>query len=103
MFVILWEYEVKPGCEEVFEKMYGPKGDWARLFQADPHYRETRLLRDISRARCYFTLDYWDTEKDFMQFKAAHAAGYAKLDRATEGLTLSERRLATFAVDNLSS
>ena len=99
MFVILWEYEVKPGCEEVFEKVYGPKGDWARLFQTDPHYRETRLLRDASRSRCYFTLDYWDTEKDFTQFRVRHGAGYAELERSTEGLTVTERRVAGFTLD----
>jgi hypothetical protein len=32
MFLALWEYEVKPGCEERFENVYGPEGDWARLF-----------------------------------------------------------------------
>ena len=98
MFVILWEYEVKPGSEEVFETVYGPKGDWARLFQSDPHYRETRLLRDVSHPHCYFTLDYWDAEKYFTQFKAAHGARYAELDRVTEGLTVSERRLTTFTL-----
>ena len=96
MFVILWEYEVKPGCEERFVTVYGPEGDWARLFQGDPHYRETRLLRDVSRPRCYFTLDYWDSEKSFERYKAAHAAEYADLDLATQGLTVSERRLAAF-------
>ncbi len=96
MFVILWEYEVKPGCEEWFVTVYGPGGDWVRLFQTDSHYRETRLLRDVSRPRCYFTLDYWDSEQSFEQFKTAQAAEYAALDRATEGLTISERRLAAF-------
>ncbi len=28
MFVALWEYEVKPGCEERFENAYGPGGEW---------------------------------------------------------------------------
>ena len=32
MFVILWEYEVKPGYAERFETVYGPQGDWVRLF-----------------------------------------------------------------------
>jgi heme-degrading monooxygenase HmoA len=98
MFVILWEYEVKPGCEERFERVYGPDGDWARLFQADAHFRETRLLRDTSRPRCYFTLDYWDSENSFAQFKAAHQQAYVEMDRATEGLTVSERRLAGFVL-----
>ncbi len=43
MFVALWEYEVKPGCEERFENAYGPSGDWARLFQSDSNYRETGI------------------------------------------------------------
>ena len=98
MFVILWEYEVKPGCEEMFETAYGPQGHWARLFQSDPHYRETRLLRDVSRPRRFFTLDYWDTEQSFEVFHTAHQATYAALDRSTAGLTLSERRLAAFVL-----
>ena len=98
MFVALWEYEVKPGCGESFQSAYSPQGDWVRLFQRDPHFRETRLLQDLSRPRCYFTLDYWDSENSFLEFKEAQAAAYAALDQATEGLTLSERRLAAFSV-----
>jgi heme-degrading monooxygenase HmoA len=103
MFVILWEYEVKPGCEERFESVYGPNGDWARLFQLDPHFRETRLLRDLSRPHCYFTLDYWDSEKDFAQFKAAQHAAYAALDSSTEGLTLLEQQLASFLLQEAAA
>lgn len=99
MFVVLWEYEVKPGCEECFESVYGPQGDWVRLFQLNPHFRETRLLRDISRVRFYFTLDYWDSETSFDNFKAANHAAYAAIDRAAGMLTLSERQLASFIQD----
>jgi heme-degrading monooxygenase HmoA len=101
MFVALWEYEVKPGCEETFQSAYGPQGDWVRLFQRNPHFRETRLLQDLSRPRFYFTLDYWDSETSFEQFKAANQAAYAAIDRATETLTVSERRLASFNLENL--
>jgi len=96
MFVILWEYEVKPGYEEWFVSVYGPDGDWARLFRTDPNYRETRLLRDVSRPRCYLTFDYWDSEMSFLQFKASREEAYTALDRATEGLTITEQRIAAF-------
>ena len=100
MFVAFWEYEVKPGYEESFQSAYGPQGDWVRLFQRDPHYRETRLLKDLSRPLFYFTLDSWDSESAFVQFKAANQAAYAEIDRATEPLTVSERRLCTFNLEN---
>jgi heme-degrading monooxygenase HmoA len=102
MFVALWEYEVKPGCEESFQSAYGPQGDWVRLFQRDPHFRETRLLKDLSRPRCYYTLDYWDSEKAFVKFKTANRDAYAAIDRATSPLTLSERRLAAFLLPTKS-
>jgi heme-degrading monooxygenase HmoA len=101
MFVALWEYEVKPGCEESFQSAYSPQGDWVRLFQRDPHFRETRLLQDISRPRFYFTLDYWDSENSFEQFKSTNREAYAAIDCATEHLTLSERRLSAFNLENL--
>lgn len=97
MFLILWEYEVKPGCEERFQSVYGPQGDWARLFQTDAHFRETRLLRDVSRPHCYFTLDHWDDETSFLRFKAANEAAYRALDQASELLTVSERNLGFFS------
>jgi heme-degrading monooxygenase HmoA len=100
MFVVLWEYEVKPGCEESLQSAYGPLGDWVRLFQADPHFRETRLLRDLSRPHFYFTLDYWDSESSYHQFRAANLEAYAAVDRSTEGLTLSERHLYSFNLEN---
>ena len=96
MFVILWEYEVKPGCEQRFETVYGGDGDWARLFRSDSHFQQTRLLRDLSRPRHYLTLDYWDLKESFLQFKAAQKEAYTALDLATAGLTVSERRMATF-------
>ena len=100
MFVALWEYEVKPGCEESFQSAYGPQGDWVRLFQRDPHFRETRLLKDLTRPRFYLTLDYWDSEISFDQFKAANQPAYAAIDRATEPLTISEHSLCTFNLEN---
>jgi heme-degrading monooxygenase HmoA len=101
MFVALWEYEVKPGCEESFQFAYGPHGGWVRLFQSDPHYRETHLLQDLSRPRFYFTLDYWDSETFYNQFKTANQIAYAAIDRAAEHLTLSERHLSTFDLETV--
>jgi hypothetical protein len=49
MFLVLWEFDVKPGFESRVEKVYGPDGDGAQLYRGDPHYRETRLLRDAAR------------------------------------------------------
>ena len=96
MFVTLWEFEVKPGCEKRFEAVYGPQGDWALLFARDPLYRETLLLRDPLRQRTYLTLDFWASQEAYEAFREANLADYSGLDRACEEMTLSERKLGSY-------
>ncbi len=96
MFLILWEFDVKPGEERAFEKAYGPLGPWVRLFERDAHFRQTQLLKDPSRSGIYFTLDFWDSEDDYKRFKHSNQSEYESIDRRTEGLTIRERNLGCF-------
>jgi len=98
MFVALWEYEVKPGGEERFEKAYGPDGDWVRLFRSDTHYHETRLLRDSLRHGVYLTMDFWESREAYEVFLAGRRAEYAAIDARGGELTVTERRIGWFAM-----
>lgn len=96
MFVALWEYEVKRGSEEKFEKVYGPAGEWARLFRKGADYKETRLLRDPFHPETYLTLDFWKSRKAYEEFLAAHSAEYKRIDALGESLTIRERRIGWY-------
>lgn len=93
MFVALWEFEVKRGCEKRFQKVYGPEGDWAKLFPNDTNCQQTQLLRDPEHPAIYFTLDFWASRQAYENFMAKHAAEYKKLDAAGEELTRGRGRL----------
>jgi hypothetical protein len=96
MFLVLWECEVKPGSEQRFESVYGPSGDWARLFRSDPHYQKTRLLHDLSRPQMYRTLDIWQSKESYELFKPQNQEAYSGLDKTCEAFTVSERFLGSF-------
>ncbi len=96
MFLILWEFEVKSGKEQCFEKAYGPEGPWVSLFKHDVHYRQTQLLKDPSRPGIYFTLDFWNSESDYFHFKHSNQSTYASIDKDMEKLTIRERNLGCF-------
>jgi heme-degrading monooxygenase HmoA len=93
MFLVLWEFDVKPGCDERFESVYGPDGDWAQLFRHDPAYQRTLLLRDPFRDRTYVTCDFWETEKAYEAFRETNSDAYLALDNKFEKLTLAERKI----------
>ena len=93
MFVTLWEVEVKPGNEVLFEQAYGPQGAWVQLFRQDARYRGTRLLREVGRDRVYLTMDEWDSRAAYEEFRERFAAEYEELDGKSEGMMLREKHL----------
>ena len=96
MFLVLWQFEVKPGCEQRFERVYGPGGDWDSLFQSDAHHAGTYLFRDTTNSRLYVTADFWRSRKSYEEFLQAQNATYKSLDAASGYLTLSERHLGSY-------
>ena len=95
MFVVLWEYEVKPGREQEFEKVYGPGGDWDSLFRSDANHAGTYLFRDTVRPRVYLTTDYWHSRKSYEEFLQVRRKDYLLLDAATGNLISTERRIGS--------
>jgi heme-degrading monooxygenase HmoA len=93
LFVTLWEFEVKPGSEELFERTYGPEGEWAQLFRRDARYRGTRLLREVGAERLYVTMDSWESRAAYEEFREKFAAEYAELDRKYQEITAREKHL----------
>ena len=98
MFLVLWEFEVKPGREGRFQEVYGPGGDWNSLFRSDPNHVETRLFQDMTRSGVYLTADYWRSRKAYEAFLTLRRSEYEVLDAATEDLTLSERHIGSLEI-----
>jgi heme-degrading monooxygenase HmoA len=96
IFVVLWEFEVKPGCEQRFERVYSPGGDWDVLFRSDPNHAGTQLFRDLARPQVYLTIDHWRSKKSYEEFRQARRAEYKALDAASEDLTAGERQIGAY-------
>ncbi|MGI9104103.1 MAG: antibiotic biosynthesis monooxygenase family protein [Terriglobales bacterium] len=97
MVIVVWEFQVKAGKNEEFEKHYGANGTWAEFFRRDATYRGTQLVRDLSDAQRYATMDTWEDEEAYGAFRAVNRQEYAALDQEMEALTESEKRVGIFA------
>jgi heme-degrading monooxygenase HmoA len=98
MYLILWEFTVRPERAAEFERAYGTNGDWAKLFARSARYRGTELLRDRETAGRYLTIDRWTSGDAYEAFERRWRAEYDALDGKCETLTLTERRLGGFVV-----
>jgi len=96
-YVYAWVYRVRPGAHASFEEYYGSGGAWVLLFQDTPGYRSTVLYRDRRDPGRYLTVDTWESEEAFQEFRTAQEAEFVRLDRACEEFTLEEVSLGEFS------
>ena len=97
MFVVIWEYAVRPGSESAFEALYGPQGAWVALFRGYSGYLDTELMRSRETG-AYLTLDRWRSEADYDAFQQSAAPRYAEIDALGDALTLEERRVGRYTL-----
>jgi heme-degrading monooxygenase HmoA len=97
MYVIMWEFKVRPGRVDEFISAYKADGDWAQLFSLAEGYRGTELLASTDDAEQFVTVDRWNKAEDFARFQESFSQQYHSLDARLEGLTLSETKLGTFS------
>jgi len=90
MFIILWEYQVKPDRRSDFESIYSPAGVWTELFKKGTGYIGTELFHDETRPYRYLTIDRWASKEDYETFLSQWEKEYKALDKRCEGLTESE-------------
>lgn len=91
MFVIVWEYQVRPEHAAEFERIYSPEGAWAELFRTAAGYCNTELLRGVNDPYHYITIDRWVSVQAYEAFLSESQERYVALDAQCEGL--SEREI----------
>jgi len=95
-FVYIWTYRVSLQRADEFRRLYGPEGAWVRLFRQAPGYLGTELYRDRDDGDRYLSIDRWESEEAFRDFRSRFAEEFERLDSDGEQLTLEETPLGEF-------
>ena len=90
MYVIIWEYQVKPECVTEFERIYASNGEWADLFRKEKGYLGTELLHDPKQPLRYISIDRWISSQAHDVFQSRREAEYNALDKRCQNLTDDE-------------
>lgn len=96
-YMILWEFQVKGGQENQFERVYGCEGDWAGFFARGDGYLGTELHRDMRKPGRYVTVDFWTSQSAYEAFRERHTQEFRALDLKCAALTEQESPLGVFA------
>ena len=95
-YMYLWEYIVAPGKADDFKRAYGPDGEWVLLFTEAPGYVRTELHRDSAEPGRFVTIDYWESEAAWREFRTRFSVRFEALDARCAALTLRETEIGRF-------
>ena len=98
MIATIWRFRVHAEHVAAFERVYGPEGDWAKLFAYAPGYAGTELLKQEGEPGVYLTMDLWQGEDEFNASKTLLARDYDALDRRCEAYTCEETWLGLYRI-----
>jgi quinol monooxygenase YgiN len=59
LIAVVWQFHVKPGVQEEFERIYGADGDWTALGRRSRSFLGSSFLRDQSHESHYLLIEYW--------------------------------------------
>ncbi len=96
MFLRIWRLRPALGRDGDFRGVYGPGGDWARLFALAPGFLGTVLLRGGDDSPDYLTVDRWESAQAWRDFRERHAIAYEALDRRCDELTSFEEQVGEY-------
>lgn len=98
MIATVWRFHVHSEAASAFERIYGPHGDWARLFARAEGYAGTELLRLDGGELIYLSIDRWYSAADYERAKLDLDSEYAELDLRCEDYTSEETWLGIHTV-----
>lgn len=101
MIAVMWQYDVKPGCQDEFEGLFGPDGDWATVSRHTRSYLGSSFLRDQNRPLRYVLIEYWSEMVVSEQHRTYQADALAVLEQRRSRLVEAVEPVGIFTALNV--
>lgn len=86
MIAVMWQYEVKPGCEREFEDVFGADGEWTAINRHTRSYLGSSFLRDQNRSSRYILIEYWSEMVVYEQHRTYRSDAIRSLEQRRQRL-----------------
>ena len=96
MIAVVWQFEVKPGSQQAFEKFYGADGEWTAVGRRSRSFLGSSFLRDQARDTNYVLIEYWSEMVVYERHQRSVANDLCELDARRNELCESILPLGIF-------
>ena len=59
MIAVVWQFQVRAGKQQEFERFYGADGEWSQIARRSRSFLGSSFLRDQASDTSYLLIEYW--------------------------------------------
>jgi quinol monooxygenase YgiN len=89
MIAVVFQFEVKPGCQAEFEQLHGADGEWTTLSRQSRSFVGSSFLRQYGDASRYLLVEYWSEMVVYERHRKDFANEVDRLEQARAGMVAS--------------
>ena len=97
MIAVVWQFQVKPGKQEEFEKFFGADGAWSTLARRSRSFLGSSFLRDQAHDASYVLVEYWSEMVVYERHRQSGATSLRAIEKRREVLCESIVPLGIFS------
>ena len=94
MVAVVWQFHIRPGSEEAFERFYGADGDWTKLSRRSRSFLGSSFLRDIAVEGRYVLVEYRGEMVVYKSTSPTSATSCSRWTNSANASSSASKRLA---------
>ena len=101
MIAVVWQFEVREGKEDEFERFYGADGAWTAISRRSRSFLGSSFLKDLAQPERYVVVEYWSEMVVYERHHADFADEVSELEQQRGILVDLMRPLGLFNALNV--
>jgi hypothetical protein len=97
MIAIVWQFDVRSGCNAEFEEFYGANGAWSSMNRHSRSYLGSSFLRDQTLASRYLMVEYWSEMLIYERHQISQQQKILELEARRDQLVTKVEPLGVFS------
>ncbi len=96
MIAVVWQFDVKDGKQEEFQRFYGADGEWSALGRRSRSFLGSSFLHDQVQPTRYLLIEYWSEMVVYERHLQDFTDEVASLEKRRDALLDGSHALGVF-------
>ena len=97
MIAVVWQFQVRAGKQQEFERFYGADGEWSQIARRSRSFLGSSFLRDQASDTSYLLIEYWSEMVVYERHRHSFVGDIGRLEQRRQEFCETTLPLGVFS------